>query len=380
MRIGIDLQNIRDGGGVNYIHNLLEASDPGIDRFSELHLFGAPRVLALFPERPWIVRHAFDVLDKSMAHRLHFVATKLPGHLRSAGVDILYAPGGIAFGTFRPYVTISRNMMPFRPEFWDMYPRFSPEWLRLHLLRWVNALSFARADGMIFLSQTARQAVSPFLMRAPKAVEVVPHGVNRERFKPLPRPDRGRMFRLIYPSRFEPYKHQVEVVEAFRRVRETIPNIELRLCGPANATYLAQFKEAAAAVDPTGERIIHLGEVPNETLPSLYAASDLLLFASSCENLPNILIEAMSCGIPVCSSDRSPMPEIAGDACLYFDPTDPESIASSIRQALGDMAASRTRAERATRYAAEYSWDKSARRTFAFIRKVAEDAKTSRGL
>ena len=371
MRIGIDLQNIRDGGGPNYIRNLLEAGDPAIDGFSEIHLFGSPRVLSWFPERPWIVRHAFDVLDRSLPHRLWFVATRLPKLMRAAGCNLLYSPGGIAFGTFRPYVTISRNMMPFRPEFWGMYPRFSPEWFRLHLLRWVNAASFARADGMIFLSETAHSVVSRFMSRMPTQVATVPHGVNRERFRPGPRPAGHDTINIVYPSRFEPYKHQIEVVAAFATLLAEFPNLRLRLCGPANAAYLTRFKAAAQAVDPSGERIEYMGEVPNEALPGLYAQSDLLVFASSCENLPNILIEAMACGIPICSSDRSPMPEIARDACLYFDPTDPDSIAASVREALSDMAAAKARADRGVHYAEEYSWARTARRTFQFLANVA---------
>lgn len=378
MIVGIDLHNIRDGGGVNYIRNLLAAANPDRDGFRAVHLFGSPRVLAMFPNPSWVVKHAFDALERKLPHRLRFVATKLPKLLREAGCDILYAPGGVAFGNFRPYVTISRNMMPFRPEFWAMYPRFSAERARLHLLRRVNGMSFARADGMIYLSETARHVVSGFLSRTPKAVEVVPHGVDHERFKPVGRRETlpGEGATLIYPSRLEPYKHQVEVVEAFANLRQRHPGIHLQLCGPANPPYLARFKAAAGRVDPNNEQIRYLGEVPNETLPTLYAEADLMLFASSCENLPNILIEAMSCGIPICCSDRSPMPEIGRDACLYFDPSDAKSIARCVEQALADPAAMAARAERGLRYAQEYSWARTAQRTFEFLGRVASTAKT----
>jgi glycosyltransferase involved in cell wall biosynthesis len=373
--VAFDLHNIRDGGGVNYIRNLLAHASPDDDRFTEIHLIGAPRLLAGYPDRPWIVKHGFEILDRGLLRRLWFVRTRMEPLLHRIGCDVLYVPGGLIVTRFRPFVTISRNMMPFRPEFWGMYPRFSADRLRLRLLRRLNAATFARADGMIFLSETARTVIGRVVGRALRRVAVIAHGVDRERFRPLDaRPglrENGAAVRLVYPSRLEPYKHQVEVVRAVEALSAELPDLRVRLCGPANPAYLEQVHAELAAAPPARARIEYLGEVPNASLPALYAESDLLLFASSCENLPNILIEAMASGIPICCSDRSPMPEIARDACLYFDPTDPASIAAAVRTAVQDWDATLARAGRALDYARAYSWEKTARLTFAFIVAVA---------
>lgn len=375
MIIAIDLHNIRDGGGVNYIRNLLAEASPVLDGFTAVHLIGAPRLLDAYPDRPWIVKHGFAALDGSLPHRLAFTCTRLPALLRYIGCDILYSPGGLQFGGFRPRVTISRNMMPFRPQFWRMYRPFSKDRLRLRLLRRLNAATFRDADGVIFLSETARHVIASFVRHPLERVAIIPHGVDRERFRPLrSRPTErpvGRPVKLVYPSRLEPYKHQVEVMRAIGRLAVDYPDLELRLCGPANPTYKSAFEAALGEVGLARGRIAYLGEVPNSALPELYADSDLLLFASSCENLPNILIEAMACGIPICCSNRSPMPEISRDACLYFDPADPDSIATAVRAALSDWPAMQVRAQRGLAYAEDYSWAKTARRTFGFLAEVA---------
>ncbi|MBD8620607.1 glycosyltransferase family 4 protein [Sphingomonas sp. CFBP 13728] len=379
MIVGIDLHNIRDGGGPNYIRNLLEVADPALDGFEHIHLFGSADVVALLPDRAWITKHAVAELGRGLLSRLRFVAHRLPTALRAAGCDVLYAPGGLAFGNFRPYATISRNMMPFRPEFWSMYPRFSAERLRLRLLRQLNAATFARADGMIYLSRTAEQTIAPRLSRQPTHVAIIPHGVDQQRFSPAPRiaiagPETP--IRIVYPSRLEPYKHQVEVIVAFAAIMRDMPNATLTLCGPANPAYRSKVEDAIQAADPTNTRIHYIGEVPNASLPALYADSDLLVFASSCENMPNILIEAMACGIPICCSDRSPMPEIARDACLFFDPAVPSLIADSFVRALGDGKAMLERARLGICYAADYSWQTTARRTFALLGVVAASSTT----
>ena len=84
-------------------------------------------------------------------------------------------------------------------------------------------------------------------------------------------------------------------------------------------------------LDPDGDFITYKGTVPHEQLNAHYAAANLCVFASSCENMPNILLEGMASGLPIACSNRGPMSEILGDAGLYFDPEVVDSIAEAIR-------------------------------------------------
>jgi glycosyltransferase involved in cell wall biosynthesis len=372
--VGIDLHNIRDGGGVNYIGNLLRAADPERDGLERVHLFASPQNLENFPDRPFITRHGFEALAASLPKRLACAFGTLPRRARELGCDVLYAPGGIAFGQFRPYATISRNMMPFRRDLWSLYRPLSPEWLRLRVLSRLNARTFARADGTIFLTDSARRAITPHLRGTPRRVAVINHGVDAGRFTPgerRPMPARDEEIRLVYPSRFEPYKHQIEVLEAVAGLRTEFPRLSVTFAGPHNPAYLAAFEEARRRLDPEGAFTRYLGNLPSSELPPLYATSDLLLFASSCENLPNILIEAMACAIPIVSAKAEPMPEVAKDAALYFDPGDSGSIAAAIREAILEPAASAERARRGLEYSRQYSWERCAEQTFRFLRETA---------
>jgi len=378
MIVGIDLHNIRDGGGVNYIANLLRAADPERDGLREVHLFGSPANLENFPDRPFIRKHGFAALTGSLPLRLMCAFGTLPRRARELGCDVLYAPGGLAFGSFRPYATISRNMMPFRRDLWSLYPPFSPEWLRLLLLSRLNARTFAKADGMIFLTQSAQRAITPHLPGEPRRVTVVNHGVDADHFVPGPRramPAPNGDINLVYPSRLEPYKHQIEVVEAVASLRKEFPRLTLTLSGPHNPAYLARFEDARRRIDPHERFVRYLGNLPGAELPAVYAQHDLMIFASSCENLPNILIEAMACAVPIVSSSADPMPEVAKDAALYFDPTDPQSIAAAVRQAITNPEATVERARLGLDYSHQYSWKRCAEQTFRFLRETASAQK-----
>jgi len=375
MKLGIDLHNVRDGGGVSYTTNLLAAFDPQRHGFEQIHVFGAEAVLARLPDRPCIVKHSHPLLARSLPHRLRFLFFHLTDQLRAHGCSMLYSPGGLYFGGFRPFATISRNMMPYETQHWAMYPLLSFDRLRLVLLRWLHTATFRRADGMVFLTEIARRIVGAAM--GPDGCSrraVIAHGVNRRLFSregraPLPEavsPDDA--ITLVYPSRLEPYKHQVEVVEAMALLRREFPRLSIDLCGQANAGYLPLVQAAIARVDPQGAFIRYRGEVPLARLPDFHEQSQLMVFASSCENLPNTMLEAMAFGVPIVSANRPPMPDLARGACLYFDPQNAASIADSIRQALLDWPATRARMQAGLALAQAYSWDRCADQTFAFLR------------
>ena len=184
MKLGIDLHNIRDGGGVNYIANLCAVFDPDRHGFSTLVLFGASETLErITTTNPHVEKRELPILSKGMLYRLRFVFLQLDRELRNAGCDMLYSPGGLYFGGFRPFGSISRNMMPFQMEQWGGYRRMR-DIFRLHALRWANSSTFRRADAMIFLTDIAKQSVSRVARMKLDESRVIPHGVDRTIFAP----------------------------------------------------------------------------------------------------------------------------------------------------------------------------------------------------
>jgi len=292
---------------------------------------------------------------------------------RDAGCDLLFAPGGSYSGSFRPFVTMSRNMLPFEAS---EAARFGWSWtrLRLRLLRFAQARTFARADGMIFLTGYARDTVTR-AVRCRRST-VVPHGVN-PRFLREPSVPRAiddcsatRPLQLLYVSIIDMYKHQAQVAEAVADLHATGLPLRLDLVGPAYGPALAHLRATLAQVDPRGQCVHYRGAVPYPSLPVLYHQADLFVFASSCENMPNILLEAMAAGLPIACSNRGPMPEVLGDAGTYFDPERPEEIAAAVRALAESPSLRREKAALAYERAQAYSWRRCARETFGFLEGV----------
>lgn len=367
MILGVDASNVRAGGGLTHLRELLAAAEPEAHGFERVVVWGGRTTLDALSPRPWLDARHIAALDRVLPARLAWQHVDLPVRAR-LGCDVLFSPGGLALTPFRPRVLVSQNMLPFEPEERARYGH-SLARLRFELLARGQAASFASADGVIFLSDYARRVVSERLGAAPRRSAVIPHGIDA-RFRCAPRPPRapGQPLEVLYVSTVSPYKHQWNVVDAVGSLRAGGLPVSLRLVGGNDfAPSVERMREAIARVDPGGLGVRYEGVLPFEGLHEAYHRADVFVFASSCENLPNILIEAMASGLPIACSDRGPMPEVLGEAGLYFDPESPESIAHALRRLISEPALRSRLAQAAFDRAADYGWRRCASETLSFI-------------
>ncbi|WP_230411844.1 glycosyltransferase [Denitromonas iodatirespirans] len=275
---------------------------------------------------------------------------------------------------------MSQNMLPFEPKEALRFGRFSLMRLKMRLLRATQGRSFRQADGLIFLTRYAQDVVSAALggLRAQKAL--ISHGVE-PRFFCKPRSLRALAecspeapFRVLYVSIMMPYKHQIEAVRAVGRLRGQGVPIELSLVGALWGQYGAAVKAECERLDPQHTFLHVLGALPFADLHRRYGEADAFLFPSSCENLPNILLEAMAAGLPIASARSGPMPEVLGDSGVYFDPTSDAEMAAAVLTLAEDVDLRQTLAANAYERAQAYSWARCAEQTFAFIAQVANEA------
>jgi glycosyltransferase involved in cell wall biosynthesis len=371
--VGIDASSVRSGGGVSYLAGVLRAATPGRQGIESIRVWAKRSTLALLPERDWLDLVEAPLLERSLPMRVFWQRSILPRLARSC--DDVIAPGGTAPYDLDPLVTMSQNMLPFDPE---EARRFGHGWvaLRLRILRRTQEKSFRRSQGVIFLSKYARDRIGRALGGVPNAI-TIPHGVSEE-FRREPRPARvigdctaGDPFRLIYVSIVDVYKHQWVVAEAVARLRALGLPVEIDFLGPAFPPALARLREVLDKLDPGAEFLRYSGEVPHRDLPERLFGADLFVFASSCENLPNIVIEAMAAGLPIASSRRPPMPEVLEDAGAYFDPEDVSDIERTLEELIRDADRRKSLAQRAWRKSQGYSWKRCADETLAFLAATA---------
>lgn len=104
------------------------------------------------------------------------------------------------------------------------------------------------------------------------------------------------------------------------------------------------------------DRIVLTGYVVNTDLPAIYSLCDVFLYPSLRESFGIPMLEAMSCGVPVITSDTSSMPEIAGDAAMIIDPFKPEQITDALIQITNNQSLKKQLIERGLQQSAKFSW------------------------
>ena len=376
MKVVINAFSARLGGGQTYLRNLL-AYLPERDDLDVLVY--APAGLEL-PSHPHLRRMVTRWPTTNPLLRALWERLVLPRVLRIEQADVLFCPGGVV-ATPTPggckVVTMFRNMIPFDSRTFMSIP-WGLQRLRNVILKRVMLKSMAKADLTIFISDHARRVIET--MTRIKNPVTIPHGISRT-FRSFEQTFARPSFLpageyLLYVSRFDVYKHHYELVSAYARLSEGLRRrFELVLVGEADLPEAVRVRQLIERLD-VGERVHLLGAVPYSELPAVYHHARLVLFASSCENCPNIMLEALGAGRPVLSSNVMPMPEFGGDAVAYFSPFDPDDILKTMQKVLTDDVYAEYLAAAAVKRSALYDWENTASVTWTHILNLIESGST----
>lgn len=370
----IDATNLSSGGGLTHIKNIIKFAKPTQFGFKKVILFGSIKTVMSIDDFPWLEKINLPIFEKNFLFRAYWQIFKLGKIVKSYGGTILFVPGGSFSTSFRPIVTMSRNSLPFE---WNELKRygFSITFFRLCLLKHIQSKSFRNASGLIFLTDYAKRIIKNQVQITHNNT-IIPHGIDSNYFR-NPKVavsdiefSNEKPFRIIYVSIIDVYKHHCEVIESIRLLREKGLYITIDFVGSYYEPEFKKFLKILNKIEDSEKFIKYHGSLNVLEQMELYTKSDLCLFASSCENMPNILLEGMASGLPIISSNRGPMPEILSDAGLYFNPENPIDISNAIRMLYFSSDLRNLLAIKSFEKAKKYSWEICSDRTLDFLSKI----------
>jgi len=375
MVLGIDATNIRAGGGMTHLAELLRNANPPQHGFSRVIVWGSQATIAQLDAASWLDARTVAELDRGLLRRSLWQRFSLH-RLAEKECSLLFIPGGTFSGPFRPVVTMAQNLLPFE---WKELRRYglTPMAAKLAILRHMQSRSFRRSQGVIHLTEFARSVVNRVAGAPHGQSVVIPHGIG-PRFFMAPRPARSlaecstaNPLRALYVSIIDEYKHQDHVAEAVVSLRAQGVPISLDLVGPSYGPALARLRALLTRIDPRSEFVRYRGPILHAELQNVYRAADLCIFASTCETISIILLEGMAAGLPIACSGHGALREILGDAGIFFDAEAPASIAGAVETLARSSSLRAQLAARAFERAGTFTWDRCARDTFAFLESVA---------
>jgi glycosyltransferase involved in cell wall biosynthesis len=222
-----------------------------------------------------------------------------------------------------------------------------------------------RSDLIIAVSESTANQVVGLLHVERSRLRVIPHGV---RARPLSAASRGESARepiILFVGAIQKRKNVQRLVEAFERTP-----IGWKLVLAGSFGYEAAQVLQAVERSPRRADITITGYIPDEELERWYERASLFAFPSLDEGFGIPVLEAMSRGLPVLTSNRSSLPEVAGDATLLVNPEQTEAIAAGLNRLIAEDELREQLSRKGLERSSAYTWERAASDTWSVYREL----------
>ncbi|MCP4361947.1 MAG: glycosyltransferase family 4 protein, partial [Chloroflexi bacterium] len=291
---------------------------------------------------------------------------RIPRLLKQQNADVYHSP---------------YYLMPYAPglptvvTIYDLIPKFFPQYVSVKARLFFHLstrLALHTAQHIIVISEASRRDLLRSFALSPVRVTAVPLAPDPH-FQSQPDAEMERIRQkynlpdsyTLYLGINKPHKNLARLLDAWTNVNTKMP---LVVAGAWDERY-PQIKNQATDLG-LGDRVIFLGPVDEADLPGLYAGAMLFVFPSLYEGFGLPVMEAMACGTAVICANSSSLPEVAGNAALYFDPHDTADITLKINQLLAGRALQAEYEKKALKQAKKFSWEVTALSTLQLYRSL----------
>jgi glycosyltransferase involved in cell wall biosynthesis len=272
------------------------------------------------------------------------------------GADVILMPSAYACprGRIPQLVTILDVNYLTQPGTYDpLFVRYA---------KWVTRRTARDADCLMTISEFSRSEISKHLRVDPERISVVYPGLDRPPEGVFPRPlDRPY---ALYVGATEKHKNIGILLDAWRQMAG---DLALAIVGRPGRDHA----DLAARAAKSGGRVLLIGSVDDHELEAWYRGASAFLFPSLAEGFGYPPLEAMQRCVPVIASRAGSLPEVLGDAALYFDPTDASELAGRISQVIADDGLRADMVAKGLRQAGKFNWPDTAASTLSLLDGLA---------
>lgn len=342
-----------------------------------------PELLDGYPEHEWII-----FLDNADRHRpFPFMQHNITLQYVWANNNLLsnvfvlpyyikkHKPDVVLFQMFPAFFSSAASVAFVHDVLFKEFPMFFTWKERLYFTP-MKMLTRKADRAIVTTAYVANDLVKYGYVKKSSQIDIVPLGVSR-RFKPIEQHD-ARLLARTKEKFALPDEYLLFVGRL--NIRKNIEHLLLSLALLNNKTIplVIVGKEdwkspnlKAIISEEIHRRIIFTGGVSDEELTAIYAQAKVFCFPSYAEGFGLPPLEAMASGVPVVVSNRTALPEVCGDAAVYINPQEPQSIADAINLLLADQVAYTSKRNEGLQRAAAFSWKNCATRLMDSIMKTS---------
>lgn len=263
----------------------------------------------------------------------------------------------------------------------DIQHEYFPEYFPKQVLDWRRkafGFSAQKADAVLTLSEYSKSTI------------VERYGINPEKVFPIhldaglefssnQEPQRQYLVKTkrslperyaFYPANTWPHKNHLTLFKALQRLKKkgmTLPLVMTGSVSDGSDPVIREIKKLGLA-----EQVQYLGYVDNSEMPCIFQNAAFLVFPSKFEGFGIPLVEAMKTGCPIICANSASIPEVAGEAALFFDPDDDQKLAALMEELLHDDDLKKQLIAKGLARAQLFSWERTAKDTLAVLEKAAE--------
>lgn len=262
----------------------------------------------------------------------------------------------------------------------DRYPRYSQKLFGQRASFHRTKRTAWRARKVITVSEYSARDIESLYGLPRDRVVIIPNGVS-ENFRPTVDEQGMAGLRqrfglsterfILFVGGADPRKNHQTLLRAFARRLDRLKEYSLVLVGDIHHRFGDMLQTAKTL--GLERQVVCTGRLPITDIRLLYSHTDLFVFPSIYEGFGMPVLEAMACGAPVITSNRTALPEVAGDAALLVNPEDGEELGEAIVRVLEDRALRVMLKEKGLERARQFTWEKAARRTLALYRELCSE-------
>ncbi|MEO1432504.1 MAG: glycosyltransferase family 1 protein [Cyanobacteria bacterium J06633_8] len=300
-------------------------------------------------ENPFFQKSSFKKITSWLHQQANFENELLKHH-----IDVLYCP-------YNPEALYNTRKIPQIITVHDLIPVIWKDDFKITSTLWkyIYIPTINNATAVITVSENTKKDILNFCNISSDKVFVVPNGFSAfEDSQETAVTSVVKPYILCVCSVHYPHKNLIKLIESYHSISSSFPH-KLVIVGRTVPRFTPEIKSKISVLG-LSEKIVLLENLSNKELAGIYKNADLFVYPSIYEGFGIPPLEAMFHGTPVVASNATSMPEVCGDAVLYFNPQSVESIAEGITKSLSNFELRQKLILAGRERLKKFSWEKTA--------------------